>query len=106
MRFLLNPVFKCLAATILLIMCVALLPGQTTVPATAVRTVPPNGRVDAFLEPFIDGETVVVAHLDAGAVDTAAIEKYFLAPLDEAKVAVDDNTRKDLAVTRAAADVF
>ncbi|HVT79600.1 MAG TPA: hypothetical protein VHM90_02995, partial [Phycisphaerae bacterium] len=106
MRLKLKHLIQGLTAILLVLGCISAMPGQATIPATRAVAVPPTGRVDAFLDPFIDGETTVVAHLDAAAIDTAAIEKYLLAPLDEAKVPADDPTRQQIGAARAAADVF
>src|SRR5262249_33986087 len=79
--------------------------GQKPPAQAAAASTQPSAQ-DAVLQPFIDAETLAVAHIDAGKLDTAAIEKYAVALMDDAKLADSDPSRKNLTTARAAADVF
>ena len=79
--------------------------GQGT---TSSATAGAGGSLDMakFLAPYMDSQTLAVAHADFSKVDTAAIEKVVTGVFDDLKVPADDQYRKELSLARVAADGF
>src|SRR5437879_4729095 len=62
--------------------------------------------LNKVVAPYVNEQTLEVGHADLTKVDTAEIEKYVVGLMDNAMVPADDAMRKEMAVTRAAADVW
>ncbi len=86
---------------LLLLIALLALPARTFAQAATTRAAPAD-----FLAPFIDSQTIAVAHLDATKIDTAALQKYITELMDAAKVPADDDLRKNMTLAKGVADVF
>jgi prepilin-type processing-associated H-X9-DG protein len=74
--------------------------------ATAPRAATPVFDPNAFLAPFLDDQTIAVAHVDAAKIDTATLQTYIKSLVDEFHMPPDANLDKQLTDARAAADSF
>jgi prepilin-type processing-associated H-X9-DG protein len=78
-------------AAVLALWCVAAW-GQAAGSRGAAVGAPPAAAFDgnAFMAPFVDEQTIAVAHLDVGKIDTGAIETYVKGLMDEMKMPAED----------------
>ncbi len=81
------------------------LPAQTTAPAPAPKPLT-AGEMAAFLAPYVDNQTVAVAHVDTAMLDPAAIESFVNEMMDVGKLPPKDEARDSIHTARIAADAF
>jgi prepilin-type processing-associated H-X9-DG protein len=74
----------------------------TAAPATAAAPVDAN----TFIAPFLEADTLAVAHLDAAKIDTAALQTYLKSLVDELHLPPEAVSDKQLADARTQADTL